>query len=84
MTLQNTITHDILYCHRTTQERNSQRKWLKGSTVMPERHVHTELNTSTEFCSQQRNNLDYSTSTHTKWNLEQTGICYCDCTATLT
>ena len=41
-TSEHVITHDIHYCHRTTGERNSQRKWLKGSTVMPERHMCTQ------------------------------------------
>jgi hypothetical protein len=66
-TSEHVITHDIHNCHRTTQERNSKRKWLKGSTGMPEKiHVHTEMHNSTEFCSLQRNNLDYITSAQTK------------------
>jgi hypothetical protein len=38
---------------------------------MPERCVHTEVRTSTEFCTQHAMDLGYSPKARTKWNLEE-------------
>jgi len=54
--------------------KNTQRKQLKGSTVMPERHVCTEICTLTEYCTQHRNELNCRTLAQMKQNLKQLGL----------
>jgi hypothetical protein len=60
----------IIRNHTTIQEYSKQ---LKGSTVMPERHVRTEICTLTEYCTQCRNELDYGALGQVKQNLQQLG-----------
>jgi hypothetical protein len=41
---------------------------------MPEGCVHTEVRTSTEFCTQHAMDRGYSPKARTKWNLEESGL----------
>jgi hypothetical protein len=41
---------------------------------MPERHLHTEIHTSTEFCTQHKSDVYYNALAQTKWNLKQLGL----------
>jgi hypothetical protein len=50
------------------------KKRMKGSTVTPVRHVHTEIRTSAEFHAQHRKSFVYRESAGTKRNLEKSGV----------
>jgi hypothetical protein len=48
-------------------------KWQRGSTVVPGRHLHTDIRAS-ELCTNHRNDLDFSALTGIKHNLKQSGF----------
>lgn len=62
------------YLSHITVHKNTQRKWLKESIIIPERRMHTEICTWTEICTEHIKDLDYSTVAWLKCKLKQLGL----------